>query len=60
MIDDLRNVQIDKDVIKEALKEWLNEKLSDFGWWTLKGIGYIIFGGFMYARFATNGWNLPK
>jgi hypothetical protein len=60
MGDKLENVQLDKDVVKEALKEWLSERMAEFGWWTLKGIGYLIFGGFMYVWFATHGWSVPK
>lgn len=31
-----------KQVIKEAIKEWLDEKFADFGKWTIKSLGAII------------------
>lgn len=33
-----------KDVFKEALKEWMDEKFAKFGKWTLGALGVIIFG----------------
>ena len=37
-----------KDLIKEAFKEWLDEKASQFGKWTLKYIGTAIVGAMLY------------
>lgn len=34
----------DKEVIKEAFKEWLDEKFAEFGKWTLKSLAAIVFG----------------
>jgi hypothetical protein len=60
MTEELKNIQLDKDVVKEALKEWLNEKVAEFGWWTIKGIGYLLFCALIYAWFATHGWSIQK
>lgn len=38
----------DKELIKEAFKEWLDEKAADFGWWTLKFIGTACAGAVLY------------
>lgn len=34
----------DKDLVKEALKEWLDAKFSEFGRWALKSIAAAVFG----------------
>lgn len=34
----------DKEVIKEAFKEWLDEKYAEFGRWALKSVAAMIFG----------------
>lgn len=40
--------QDQKEIIKEAFKEWLDEKAAEFGKWTLKFIGSAIFGALLY------------
>jgi hypothetical protein len=37
-----------KEVVKEAFKEWLDEKAAEFGKWTLKFIGTACFGALIY------------
>lgn len=44
-----------KALIKEAFKEWLDDKASDFGKWTLKWIGSAVFGYLLYWL-ATHGF----
>ena len=31
-----------KEIVKEAIKEWLNERVTQFGWFSLKTIGYAL------------------
>jgi len=45
-----------KAALKEALKEWLNDKLADFGWASLKWFGTLVIAGFVYAWIKTQGW----
>jgi len=52
--------EIQKEVVKEAIKEWLNEKVTQFGWFSLRTIGYVAIAGLGYAWFVTHGWSLPK
>ena len=33
-----------KQANKEAFKEWLDEKFSDFGKWTAKSLAALLFG----------------
>ena len=40
----MENNEEHKQIIKEAFKEWLDEKFSEFGKWTLKSLAAIIFG----------------
>lgn len=44
-----------KAMIKEAFKEWLDEKASEFGKWTFKFIGTACFGALLYLL-VTNGY----
>ena len=52
--------EIQKEIVKEAIKEWLNEKAAEFGWFSLKTIGYVVIAGIGYAWLITHGWSLPK
>ena len=51
---------LDKDVVKEAIKEWLNEKVTQFGWFSLRTIGYALVALIGYAWLSTHGFQLPK
>jgi hypothetical protein len=44
-----------KDIVKEAFKEWLDEKAAEFGKWTLKFIGTACFGMLLYLL-VTHGY----
>jgi len=37
-----------KDIQKEAFKEWMDEKVTEFGWWSIKTIGIALLGGLLY------------
>ena len=52
--------ELQKEVVKEAIKEWLNEKATQFGWFSIKTIGYVVIAGIGYAWLVTHGWSLPK
>ena len=51
---------LDKEVVKEAIKEWLNEKVTQFGWFSLKTIGYAFIALIGYIWLSTHGFQLPK
>ena len=36
-----------KAVIKEAFKEWLDEKFTEFGKWTLKSLAAVVLGAIL-------------
>jgi hypothetical protein len=45
-----------KAVIKEALKEWMDEKFAAFGRWSIIGIGAAALFALMYFILAVKGW----
>lgn len=46
-----------KEVIKQALKEWLNEQFAAFGRWSLFGILSMAFSVLVYFWLAEHGWH---
>lgn len=51
---------IDKDVLKEAIKEglreWLEDKFAQFGKWTFSGLMAAAFVGLVYLALKGQGW----
>jgi hypothetical protein len=52
-----------KVAVKEALKEWLDEKwtvaTSTFGKWALGAIAAAVLAAFLYLVLWANGWRQP-
>ena len=48
-----------KAVIKEALKEWMDEKFAAFGRWSIIGIAAAALFALMYFILAVKGWKFP-
>lgn len=46
-----------KDALKEALKEWMDEKFASFGKWSLGAIATAALGLLAYLILTTNGWH---
>lgn len=44
-----------KEIVKQAIKEWLDEKYASFGKWTLHGIVAASLCALVYFL-ATHGW----
>ena len=40
---------------KEAIKEWLNDKVTQFGWFSLKTLAYAIFAFLGYIWIVSHG-----
>jgi hypothetical protein len=57
MADDDR--EADKQVVKEALKEWLDEKFMEFGKWTISGIAALVLAAIAYMILVAHGWRAP-
>jgi len=47
----------EKTILKEALKEWLDEKVTQLGWYTIKTAAILILGAVTYFILVTNGWH---
>ena len=47
-----------KEAIKEALSEWLDDKFSEFGKWSLKGMVAFALVGLVYLWAASHGWTI--
>ena len=46
-----------KRIVKEALKEWLDEKFVEFGKWTLGGFAAMTLAALVYFVLKMNGWH---
>ena len=49
-----------KALIKEALREWLDEKYSTFGKWTAHGFGAVVIAAAAYLIAWKSGWIIPR
>ncbi|WP_193749423.1 hypothetical protein [Ralstonia mannitolilytica] len=47
---------LDKEVVKEAIKEWMGDQMKAFGWWTFKGLLSLAFGGACYLAAVKLGF----
>lgn len=48
--------QVQKDAIKEALREWLNEQYAEFGKWTLRSVAALVLAGLVGWWATSHGW----
>ena len=48
-----------KEVLKEALKEWMDEKFATFGKWSMGSIAAIFLAIIVYFWLTTHGWTPP-
>lgn len=46
-----------KRVIKEAIREWLDEQFSKFGRWSFYGLLALATTVILYMSLTTNGWH---
>jgi predicted nucleic-acid-binding protein len=46
-----------KDIVKEALTEWLDKKASELGWLSFRTVVLVIFAGCVYLWLVYNGWH---
>jgi len=55
-MSDIEEKQLLKDALREGAKEWLNEKMTELGWWTFRGIGAAGLFALFYFILHVNGW----
>lgn len=48
-----------KEVTKEAIKEWLDDRFAQFGRYTATALSAAIFAAFIYFILKMNGWQHP-
>lgn len=44
-------------IVKEAIKEWMDEKFVDFGRWTFTAFLASLLGALIYFMLIANGWH---
>lgn len=49
--------EIQKQAVKEALREWLNDQFAAFGRWSFYGILAAAFAGLVYLALSGAGWH---
>lgn len=50
---------LDKEAVKEALKEWMDEKFITFGKWSLAAFAVAAFTAMAYFVLMVDGWKRP-
>ncbi|HJW55877.1 MAG TPA: hypothetical protein VJ577_11435 [Burkholderiaceae bacterium] len=45
-----------KRLMKEAIQEWLDKKVRDFGWWSIKTMGAALLVGALTIYIKTGGF----
>jgi hypothetical protein len=45
-----------KEALKEAIKEWLDDKFLIFGKWSAAAVSAMIFSALIYFVLKMNGW----
>ena len=48
-----------KTAVKEALKEWLDEKFTTFGKWAAASLAALGLAAFVYFILWAHGWKHP-
>ncbi len=46
-----------KAAMKKAIKEWLDEKFAEFGWFSFKMLGAAALAALTYFILSQNGWH---
>lgn len=46
-----------KEIIKEALQEWIQAKFADLGWLSFKTVAAMVFAVVIYLWLQHNGWH---
>ncbi|MES2148582.1 MAG: hypothetical protein V4508_02205 [Pseudomonadota bacterium] len=49
--------QQQKEAMKEAIREWLDDAFAEFGKWTLKGLAAAALCGLFWLALVSAGWH---
>lgn len=55
-MEEIQRNEAMKDAVKEALKEWLDEKFTTLGKWSLSSLAALALAALVYFILAMNGW----
>ena len=55
-LERLDHERIYKEAVREALKEWLDEKFTLVGKWTVNSVLAVMLAAIVYFVLAFNGW----
>lgn len=50
-------IQVEKDVVKEAIEEWLDKQFMRFGKWSFTGICCALFAWVFYGWLTAQGFH---
>jgi hypothetical protein len=48
-----------KDAMKEAIKEWLDDKFISFGKWSAMSVGALGIAALLWLILKSQGWQAP-
>lgn len=48
-----------KEIVKQAIKEWLDEKAKEFGWWAIQKIAIAGLLSFLLWYITYRGYKFP-
>jgi hypothetical protein len=49
--------EIQKQAVKEALREWIDERYAEVGKWTIRGLFALAFAGGVYLALVGLGYH---
>jgi hypothetical protein len=55
-LEKIDHERIYKEAVREALKEWLDEKFTTVGKWTVNSFFAVLLAAAVYFVLAYNGW----
>jgi len=57
-LGDRRNAESrrEKELMKQAIKEWMDDAFTEFGKWTFKGLLVAAFAGCVWLALKGQGW----
>ena len=55
-LEQIDHERIYKEAVREALKEWLDEKFALVGKWTVNSVLAVLLAAVVYFVLAFNGW----
>lgn len=45
-----------KQIVKDAIKEWLNDQVTQFAWWSFRWLLAAMIAGVAYIALHMKGW----